>query len=104
MGTQDRIGRWFEAHRGGIPRESSMIINLFDAAFAHNACSVHGKTSRHIEYVRSHLKWDGVTLITDAMLCDSRVLDHLESRVTIGWLLEPREYVPGYYAAAERLL
>src|SRR3990172_1622684 len=81
-----------------------MIVNLFDAAFSHLSCSVHGKVSRHIEYVRSRLKWDGVTLITDAMLTDSRVLDHLESRITIGWLLEPREYQTGRYQKAPRLL
>src|SRR5437773_8403865 len=80
-------------------------VSLFDQAFAHHPeCSVHGKTPKRIKWVRSHLKWDGVTVLTDEMLTESMVLDHLHSRVTVGWLLEPREYKPQNYDKAERLL
>ena len=84
-----------------------LTVNLFDSAFAHlgpSGCSVHGKIAKRIQYVRSNLRWDGITILTDAMLCDSRTLDFLKSRVTIGWLLEPREYKPENYARAEVLL
>ena len=85
-----------------------MIVNLFDAAFAHNlAChgsSVHGKTAQKVQYVRNRMTWHGVTLITDDLLCQSNVLQVLESKVTIGWLLECREYRPKNYLIAESLL
>jgi Glycosyltransferase family 10 (fucosyltransferase) C-term len=85
-----------------------MIINLFDAAFAHNlgggGSSVHGKTAKHVQYVRHKMRWDGVTLLTDDMLCQSRALEILESKVTIGWLLECREYRPTNYLIAESVL
>jgi hypothetical protein len=85
-----------------------MIINVFDQAFAHNlggaGSSVHGKTARHVQYVRNRLTWQGVTLITDGLLCNSNVLSVLESKVTIGWLLECREYRPKNYLIAESLL
>lgn len=70
-----------------------LTVNLFDSAFSHNpGSSVHGKTAKRIRYVRSNLTWDGITILTDAMLCESAALKHLKSRITIGWLLEPREY------------
>lgn len=81
-----------------------ITVNLFDSAFSHLSCSVHGKTAKRIQYVRSRLRWDGITLLTDDMLCRSRTLDHLKSRITIGWLLEPRDYKPGNYRIAESLL
>lgn len=82
-----------------------MIVNLFDAAFAHHpASSVHGKKSKHITWTRNKLNWPGVTVITDDMLCQSRVLDVLESKVKIGWLMECREYRPDNYRRAEALL
>jgi hypothetical protein len=85
-----------------------MTCNLFDSAFSHNlggaGSSVHGKTARRVQYVRNRLRWDGVTLITDDLLCNSNVLSVLESKVTIGWLLECREYRPKNYLIAESLL
>lgn len=74
-----------------------LTVNLFDTAFSHLSCSVHGKTAKRIRYVRSNLTWDGITLLTDDMLCNSRTLEVLKSRVKIGWLLEPRDYKPENY-------
>jgi Glycosyltransferase family 10 (fucosyltransferase) C-term len=82
-----------------------VIVNLWDAAFSHNpGSSVHGKTAKHVQYVRHKMRWDGVTLLTDDMLCQSRALEILESKVTIGWLLECREYRPTNYLIAKSVL
>jgi len=82
-----------------------LTVNLFDEAFRHLTCSVHGKTAKHIEYVRDEQTWDGITILTDSYLekwyLGSAVL---KSRKTIGWLLEPREYAPQNYDGAERCL
>lgn len=81
-----------------------LTVNLFDEAFAHLTCSVHGKTAKRIQYVRSRLTWDGITLITDSMLHSPYLLKALKSRITIGWLLEPREYKPENYTRAAAVL
>lgn len=80
-----------------------LTVNLWDTAFAHLTCSVHGKTAKRIRYVRNRSTWDGITLLTDDSLT-AHTLDNLRSRITIGWLLEPREYKPGNYETAARLL
>lgn len=80
-----------------------LTVNLWDTAFAHLTCSVHSKTAKRIRYVRSRSTWDGITLITDDSLT-AHTLDSLRSRITIGWLLEPREYKPGNYERAASLL
>lgn len=78
-----------------------ITVNLLDAAFAHlTGSSVHGKVAKHIRYERGHMKWDGITLITDAMLTDSNVLNVLDSKYKIGWLLESRDYCPERYRRA----
>lgn len=85
-----------------------MIINLFDAAFAHNldgeGSSVHGKRPRRFEYIRGRMKWQGITIFTDDMLCRYDAPRLVKSAYKIGWLLECREYKPDNYRRAEELL
>jgi hypothetical protein len=80
-----------------------LTVNLWDNAFRHSVCSVHGKTPKRLKYVRFRAIWDGITLVTDDCLTVN-VLDDIRSRVTIGWLLEPRAYKPDNYTRAESLL
>lgn len=79
-----------------------ITVNLWDEAFRHNpGSSVHGKTARHIRYVRDRQVWPGVTLFTDVHLAARSVMTAVvNSPVKVGWLLEPREYKPELYESA----
>lgn len=74
-----------------------MKINLFDVNFAHDICSVAGKTPKHIEYVRNKMEWDGITLFTDSYLLDEDLIRSVKSPIKIGWLHEPECLWPNNY-------
>lgn len=73
-----------------------MIVNLFDNAFRHLPISVHGKSSRCIEYVRDRVEWDGVTLFTDSYV-STPAASMVKCPVKIGWILECRSLIPAVY-------
>jgi hypothetical protein len=82
-------------------------INLFDNGFRHLAksngrySSVHGKISNKIEFVRDNLNYDGITIFTDEYL-NSDIVNRVESKQKIGWLIEPRKIQPYRYAEFEK--
>lgn len=65
-----------------------MITNLFDSNFERQECSVLGKTSEHISYIKRQMAFDGVTLFTDEWI-NNPVVDEVRSKYKIGWLHEP---------------
>ena len=74
-------------------------VNLFDKIFAHSrSCS--GNYPTHFEWVRDEMAWDGVTLFTDVhMLTNPTLVQKVESKLKIGWLLESKaviRYDPNY--------
>ena len=65
-----------------------MLINLFDSNFAHDNFSTAHQTSKHIQYVKQQMSFDGVTLFTDEWI-NNEVVDRVQSRYKVGWLHEP---------------
>lgn len=76
-----------------------LTVNLYDANFRHDVCSVAWKTPQHIQYIRDQIHWDGVTVFTDAYINDP-VVDQVQSRYKIGWLHEPYCLHPDIYEQA----
>lgn len=74
-----------------------MIINLFDANFAHDVCSIAGKVPQNIQYVRGLKEWDGITVFTDSYLRDKELIQSVSSPIKIGWQHEPQCLWPDNY-------
>ena len=75
-----------------------ITVNLFDDCFRHDICSTAWKTSKHTEYVRDRMEFDGVTLFTDGYVNKPELVDSIKSPVKIGWLHEPECLHPQTYA------
>lgn len=73
-----------------------LTINLFDAEFPTQPCSVNGITPRLLTYVRERREWDGISVWTDRRIYDGSV-DAVRSRLKVAWLLEGRCLRPAYY-------
>ncbi len=76
-----------------------MRVNLFDATFAHDVCSVAGKKPKYIEYVRGQMQHEGLTIFTDGFISEP-IVDEVESKWKIGWLHEPQCLHPHDYVKA----
>jgi FkbM family methyltransferase len=78
-------------------------INLFDSSFSHqqNADGLYsvcdGKIPRYTRYLSGLKSFDGVTIFTDNYIF-SDVVDSIESKYKIAWILENRETSPHLYA------
>lgn len=73
-----------------------MKINLWDSNFSHTACSTAFTVPNKVEYVHKQMKWDGITLFTDAWITNE-IVDKVESKYKIAWLHEPGCLWPDLY-------
>lgn len=65
-----------------------MLINLFDSNFAHSPFSTAYQESKHIQYIKQQMTFDGVTLFTDEWI-NNPIVDEVKSCYKVGWLHEP---------------
>lgn len=90
-------------HLGEMDQE--MIVNFIDKNIAHalsyDDALEKGRISKRIRYVRNQANFDGATIFTDECL---DLVNSIESRFKIAWLMEPREYVPKAYEKLSRLI
>lgn len=77
-----------------------LTVNLFDDTFRHAFCSTGWKESRHIQYVRDQMEFDGITLFTDGYV-NSPIVEQVKSKYKIGWLREPGCLHPENYLVAD---
>ena len=83
-----------------------VTVNLFDNAFGHLAkpngrySSVHDKISAKVRFVRGKQSFDGITISTDQHLLPSNI----ESKYSLGWLLETREVDASRYDRFEEYM
>jgi glycosyltransferase involved in cell wall biosynthesis len=81
-------------------------INLFDDAFVHLAkpngrySSVHDKTASKVRFTRRQNPYQGITISTDQHLLPSNI----ESKYSLGWLLETREVSSHRYDTFEEYM
>ena len=81
-------------------------VNLFDSAFGHltrhngRYSSVHDKIAAKVKFVRDKQTFDGITISTDQHLLPSNI----ESKYSLGWLLETREVSPHRYDTFEEYM
>lgn len=73
-----------------------MEINVFDSNWGDQVGSVLGRIPHYAEYVRGKMKYDGITLFTDAWITN-KIVDEVESKYKIGWLHEPYCLWPHVY-------
>lgn len=73
-----------------------MLVNLFDSNFQHDNFSTAHQDSKHIQYVKQQMDFDGVTLFTDEWI-NNPIVDEVESKYKIGWLHEPYCLHPDTY-------
>ncbi len=72
-----------------------ITINLFDTSFQHlvEKSGVYSVTNnrkpRHVKYVKDIMNWSDITIFTDNFLY-SGVVDKVQSKYKIGWIIEPR--------------
>lgn len=75
-----------------------LTVNLFDANFPGQACSVANQIPSKVQYVRDQPVWDGISFFTDAQM-----FQPIPAGVTgpcFGWLHEGRELHPENYEQA----
>ena len=81
-------------------------VNLFDSAFGHltrhngRYSSVHDKIAAKVKFVRDKQTFDGITISTDQHLLPSNI----ESKYSLGWLLETREVSSHRYDTFEEYM
>lgn len=73
-----------------------ITINLFDANFPQQPCSVAGAVPETMRYVRGCPDWGGITLFTDGQMFTPEAAAQ-RSRYKIGWLHEGYELRPENY-------
>lgn len=73
-----------------------LTINLFDSEFPTQSCSVAGKTSRLVQYVRNQMVWDGITVFTDRWMHNA-IVGEVRSKVKLGWTVEAKSLRPENY-------
>jgi hypothetical protein len=82
-----------------------ITVNLVDRNISHansyDDSLEKGRTPKRIKYVRNQSKFDGATIFTDECL---NLVNNIESRFKIAWLMEPREYAPRAYEQMSRLI
>ncbi len=77
-------------------------VNLFDSNFAHTKDIVGVLTSTYlyppkdIEWVDKQMNYDGITVFTDGYINDP-VVDSVNSKVKVAWLMEPPAIHPWTY-------
>lgn len=83
-------------------------VNLFDKEFIHTeqllgyiTCSDTLKPSK-IKWLNGLMKFDGVTIFTDRFI-DEPLIDTVQSKIKIFWLLEPRAINPRGYDLIEQI-
>lgn len=78
-------------------------VNLFDSMFNHSygedGCftSSFGRCPKEGEWVKNMMEWDGVTVFTDTHF-DKDIVDKVNSKIKIAWLLESKAITPDAYA------
>lgn len=78
---------------------NKLLINLHDSNFSHSPYSTAYQESRHIQYMRGLMDFDGVTLFTDEWINDL-IVDEVKSGYKIGLLREPYCLHPETYERA----
>ena len=77
-------------------------VNLFDSLFDHSygedGCytSSYGRCPKEGIWVKNNMNWDGVTVFTDSHL-NSDIVNQVESKIKIAWLLESKAITPKAY-------
>ena len=86
-----------------------IVANLFDFACVHLATQngryalTHEKISKHIQYTRNRANFDGISIFTENYL-KSNIVNQVNSKYKIGWLLETRKVDPTRYLGFEKYM
>lgn len=73
-----------------------ITVNLFDGAFGHlvkpngRYSSVHDKISRKVKFVKNQAQHNGITIFTEGCPGDANLVNSIQSKYKIGWLLESK--------------
>lgn len=78
-----------------------LTINLFDHNFSHSPFSTAFQSTDQIEWIRGLMKFDGITVFTDAYI-HNPIVDEVKTDIRVGWLHETQcQHPVTYYLASQ---
>tara|TARA_R110002020_G_scaffold756_2_gene3819 strand:- start:17172 stop:18911 length:1740 start_codon:yes stop_codon:yes gene_type:complete len=100
------LTNWEEYAHVYTPKK--LVINLFDNTFSHTkklwgyitatGVDMWGKP-QGLRFVQNNMKYDGITFFVDDYACNTKLVENVQSKFKVAWLLEPKALKPRPHSA-----